>query len=406
MAGFAYHQYVDYSNPTTPRVYAWEVASSASTSEHDPTLQLQDVSPPHHQPQQLQPQISPSQLHLQQLPPPLPPHHLQQVHQQPSPPPQEPPQSQFSVQGHYAPRQPQPQLQTIQVRPAAVSTQPQYRFETITEEDFVPGPTGGSSRRRASSKPPLQVDTSASTSTRQGSSSVPAGSPAALSAGAGPAAHPYRRPQSVDAGAGPAHVRARRVSDQGQPSGAQTPGGAVGGDGTAVVPPTVGTSMGAPCPAADAWREGLLGLQAAAAAAGMDTSFSMEGASLVSSTRQLGARRYAIRADVHYSAEEGVMTAMLELPGVKRGDLRVTLSVCPFSRVRQVSIAGTARSLLPSTGHGVRERKFGEFFRTLAVPPETKPEDVAVSLEDGILTLKIPCGAPAAPEAPQEIAVL
>ena len=83
-------------------------------------------------------------------------------------------------------------------------------------------------------------------------------------------------------------------------------------------------------------------------------------------------RRYAIRADVHYGSEENVMTAMFELPGVKRSDLRVTMSVCPFSRVRQVSISGMSRSMLPLQGHSVRERKFGEFFRTMVVPPETK----------------------------------
>ena len=83
------------------------------------------------------------------------------------------------------------------------------------------------------------------------------------------------------------------------------------------------------------------------------------------------------------------MTAMFELPGVKRADVRVTLSVCPFSRVRQVSVAGTARPSAPfashphpqaqthtqahiPASHAVRERKFGEFFRTLAVPPETR----------------------------------
>ncbi len=83
-------------------------------------------------------------------------------------------------------------------------------------------------------------------------------------------------------------------------------------------------------------------------------------------------RRYGIRADVHYSSEENIMTAMFELPGVQRSDLRITMSVCPFSRVRQVSISGISRVVLPLQGHSVRERKFGEFFRTLAIPPETK----------------------------------
>ncbi|KAI0674545.1 hypothetical protein C8Q78DRAFT_966804 [Trametes maxima] len=116
-------------------------------------------------------------------------------------------------------------------------------------------------------------------------------------------------------------------------------------------------------------------------------------------------RRYGIRADVHYSDEDSLMTAMFELPGVKRSDLRITMSVCPFSRVRQLNIAGIARPVFPLQGHGVRERKFGYFARTLVVPPETKPEDVEITLEDGILTLKIPTGVPAQAEPTQEIAI-
>ncbi len=135
-------------------------------------------------------------------------------------------------------------------------------------------------------------------------------------------------------------------------------------------------------------------------------------------------RRYGIRADIHYNADENIIIAMFELPGVKRGDLRVTMGVCPFSRVRQINIVGISRPPLPSQGHGMRERKFGQFMRTLPVPPETKvrahsvsqpylvrltcprqPEDVTITLEDGILTLKIPGGAPAPVEEPQEIPI-
>ncbi|EIW55561.1 uncharacterized protein TRAVEDRAFT_130153, partial [Trametes versicolor FP-101664 SS1] len=116
-------------------------------------------------------------------------------------------------------------------------------------------------------------------------------------------------------------------------------------------------------------------------------------------------RRYSIRADIHYNADENLIIAMFELPGVKRSDLRVTMGVCPFSRVRQINIVGISRPQLPSQGHGVRERKFGQFMRTLPVPPETKPEDVTITLEDGILTLKIPGGAPAQVEEPQQIPI-
>ncbi|KAI0824803.1 hypothetical protein BC628DRAFT_371374 [Trametes gibbosa] len=169
----------------------------------------------------------------------------------------------------------------------------------------------------------------------------------------------------------------------------------------------VGTAMAVSCPAADAWREGLLGLSET-----MERSRDGEGTPTATphgEVPRLAAapvRRYGIRADVHYNVVENVVIAMFELPGVKRDDLRITMSVCPFSRVRQLNIAGVSRPVLPSQGHGVRERKFGLFARTLVVPPETKPEDILSNLEDGILTVKIPGGAPAQAEQPQEIAVL
>ena len=266
-----YHQYVDYSNPATPRVYAssWEVASA--TSDQDPTLQL----PPQQQqdPQQQQ-QISPSQLQLQQLPPP-------QL-QQPSTP------QELVHQLHHQPPHQQytPHPQTIHVAPTVA--QPQYRFETITEEDFAhvhasaTGERPGSSRRRGASKPPsLHVDTS-----RPSSTSAAVASPSALSSaggGTGPlrvphssrthvqSAHPYRRPQSRAAsgsGSGSAAagvasaqapVRSRRVSEL---QSAQTLETSVGGAhaGSAAPLPTVGTAMAVSCPASTSWREGLLGL--------------------------------------------------------------------------------------------------------------------------------------------------
>ena len=283
---FPYHQYVDYSNPATPRVYAWEVTSSTSASEHDPSLQMppQDVQ----QPQQQQVQnISPSQLQLQQLPPPrqTSPQELQHQHQQHQ-------QQQIPYATQLQP-QPQPQHQhpqTIHVPPTAPAGQATYRFETITEEDFV---HPSAPRRRGASRPPLHVDTSRAASSSSGAA---AGSPSALSAGVGAStgtgtgplrlpharghaqsAHPYRRPHSraaggsgVGAGSSSAPsgsgsgqqggVRAsRRVSEPHMTRETRTPPGSatlVGG----IVPPAVGTAQAVSCPAQDSWREGLLGL--------------------------------------------------------------------------------------------------------------------------------------------------
>ena len=83
------------------------------------------------------------------------------------------------------------------------------------------------------------------------------------------------------------------------------------------------------------------------------------------------ARRFIIRTDVHYDAESKVITAMLELPGLKKTDMSIKLSTCLYNRVKQVTIAGKSNPVFPEDGYTVRERKFGEFNRTLAVPPDT-----------------------------------
>lgn len=275
---FPYHQYVDYSNPATPSVYGWEVASATSTPDQDPAHQLpaqQDSQQPaqHHHSQQQQ--ISPSQLQLQQLPPPLP---LMQ-HQQPSPSQEQLQQLQQSHQQGQSSHAATPQNQTIQVVPPSV--QPQYRFETVTEEDFIhahaTGERPGASRRRGASKPPsLHVDTSrASTS----SAGAVASTSMLSSAGPGPSrvphsrahvhsAHPYRRPQSraasgsassAVAGVAQAPVRTRRLSEL-QYQTLQTSVGGAPASTSSTALPTVGTAMAVSCPASNAWREGLLGL--------------------------------------------------------------------------------------------------------------------------------------------------
>ncbi|KAH8116028.1 hypothetical protein DFH11DRAFT_1255141 [Phellopilus nigrolimitatus] len=130
---------------------------------------------------------------------------------------------------------------------------------------------------------------------------------------------------------------------------------------------------------------------------------SLSAASPATSTSE--PRRYLIRTDVHFNAATNTLTAMLELPGVKRAHLRLALGVCPRSRVTQLIVRGCSRPLLPEggpTGEGgavsgymVHERKLGEFKRVLVVPPETKPNSVKVTMEDGILFIRYPAGAQA-----------
>ncbi|KAF7353840.1 hypothetical protein MVEN_01069600 [Mycena venus] len=58
-------------------------------------------------------------------------------------------------------------------------------------------------------------------------------------------------------------------------------------------------------------------------------------------------RRYIIRADTYYDPRTRVLTAMLELPGMKKRDLRITLTTTLFNRVRQVTVNGQSRAPFP-----------------------------------------------------------
>lgn len=81
---------------------------------------------------------------------------------------------------------------------------------------------------------------------------------------------------------------------------------------------------------------------------------------------------------MNYDSDSKVLTAMMELPGVKKSDVRVTLSTCVYNRVKQITVFGLSRPsfdpyVLPSGADlTVRERKFGEFTRTFAVPSDIK----------------------------------
>ena len=86
---------------------------------------------------------------------------------------------------------------------------------------------------------------------------------------------------------------------------------------------------------------------------------------------------YSIRTDIHLNIDTNTMVAMLELPGVKHGELGVTLATEPYTHARQITIAGRtcppfAEPVPAERERTKRERKFGEFLRRLQVPPHTQ----------------------------------
>ncbi|KAG2367181.1 hypothetical protein BDR07DRAFT_1469677 [Suillus spraguei] len=97
------------------------------------------------------------------------------------------------------------------------------------------------------------------------------------------------------------------------------------------------------------------------------------------------------RADYFFCSESRVTTAMFELPGVKKSDLKIELSKCQ-NGVKQVSITGESRQPLPDGLIALKERKYGKFRRVLPVRHDTKKEDISVTLEDGVLILRIHLG--------------
>ncbi|KAJ7593419.1 hypothetical protein C8J56DRAFT_1045874 [Mycena floridula] len=133
--------------------------------------------------------------------------------------------------------------------------------------------------------------------------------------------------------------------------------------------------------------------------------------------------RYSINMDSHYDPTTRVFSAAMELPGVRKPDLRVILSTCTWNSVRQVIVFGTIRpwheitgpfssavsgssastSALPVPSETrlsgssmiqipVRERHYGAYTRNIVVPCGTMPVDVDAHLDNGLLMLKIRCG--------------
>lgn len=272
-----------------------------------------------------------------------------------------------------------PSPSTIQIQefvPAVPSHDSSRRHDH--EEQYLhhgPSTSGVSADHPQQMRPHIQVDTR---QMRIGTSTTPPSGPpsAGIYQGAGPVraraspsvvdtrmvAHPYRRPQSAGTGA----VRPRRdhedvvqsVRSHRRVSAASMPAPTTAPTRLPVYPGTVPATT-----------------------------------SLISPAHAVGVppenRKFIIRTDVHYDFETRLLSASLELPGLKKNDISIVLSTCCYNGVKQVVVSGRSRPVFPSKGYAVRERKYGEFTRTLVVASDTKPEDVTAEMQDGILTIKI-----------------
>jgi HSP20 family protein len=88
--------------------------------------------------------------------------------------------------------------------------------------------------------------------------------------------------------------------------------------------------------------------------------------------------------DVHETPDEIVVTAAL--PGMKADDVEITMTG------QQLSLSGESKAdeEIKREQYLYRERRFGSFSRTIALPVRVQGERADASFTDGVLTLRIP----------------
>ena len=97
--------------------------------------------------------------------------------------------------------------------------------------------------------------------------------------------------------------------------------------------------------------------------------------------------------------EEGDLLIRVELPGVKREDVEITL----HERVLTISGEGKAEEHREGSGYYVRERRHGSFRRSLVLPHDVEEGQISARFEDGVLEVRVPGGA--AERAPKRIRI-
>lgn len=116
-----------------------------------------------------------------------------------------------------------------------------------------------------------------------------------------------------------------------------------------------------------------------------------------------GAASRALALDVF--STEGFYLLFADVPGLAKADLSIKLS-----KDRVLSLAGERRPPLDAeqadTSFRQKERRYGAFERSWALPDDADSEGISAKVADGVLTITVPKAAPQ-PEVDdaQEIAV-
>lgn len=100
------------------------------------------------------------------------------------------------------------------------------------------------------------------------------------------------------------------------------------------------------------------------------------------------AKTFSPRMDI--DEKEGVYTILLDLPGLKKEDIKVDLH-------DSVLTVSGERVRAEGTGEKYSERSFGRFERSITLPTAVDAEKVEAKFEDGVLRLTLPQVAAAKP---------
>jgi len=116
--------------------------------------------------------------------------------------------------------------------------------------------------------------------------------------------------------------------------------------------------------------------------------------------RQDGSSRFLRpRMDLHEDAQQNVVTATFELPGLNKENVQIDV----HNGVLTVAGESQLSNERDENGYAVRERRYGKFSRAIPLPQGIKSEDIRASMENGVLTVTFPKTTPET--APKKITI-
>ncbi|EIW56634.1 HSP20-like chaperone [Trametes versicolor FP-101664 SS1] len=126
-----------------------------------------------------------------------------------------------------------------------------------------------------------------------------------------------------------------------------------------------------------------------------------QGSSAVASREQgnTAVRPMRPRMDLHEDKEKNLVTATFELPGLTKENVQLDVK----DNVLTVAGESTLSTERDEKGYSLRERRFGQFSRSIPLPQGISPEEIKATMVDGVLTVTFPRSTPEL--APKKIAI-